>query len=115
MSHEALGDQFKFIQASAHNPEAASYYHQLRDPENRATALSWHKGTGEVFSINVASDRRRQGLATAMWHRAHAISAKNPDVIPPQHSRIRSPEGDAWARAVGGELPERDMKESFQG
>jgi hypothetical protein len=115
MSHEALGGQFRFIEASGSNPEASSYYHQIRHVGSRKTALSWHKDTGTVFSIATAPELQRQGLATKMWRGAHAISSSKPDVVAPRHSRIRSNEGDAWARSVGGELPERDMERSYTG
>jgi ribosomal protein S18 acetylase RimI-like enzyme len=115
MSHVALGPQFRFIQASGSNPEAASGYHQIRHRESRKTAMSWNAQTGEIFSVATVPELQRQGHATAMWHGAHAIAAENPEVVAPRHSRIRSGAGDKWARAVGGELPERDLEKSYRG
>jgi GNAT superfamily N-acetyltransferase len=114
MSHEALGEQFHFIEASGSNPEASSNYHQLRHPADRKTSLIWHKGEGTIFSVQVAPHLQRQGVATAMWHHARALAAERPDIVPPKHSQIRSGQGDAWARAVGGELPERDLEKSYR-
>jgi GNAT superfamily N-acetyltransferase len=116
MSHEALSpDQFKFVRASSTNPEASTNYHRLHHPEGKKTSLIWHKETGEIFGVQVDPHLQRQGVATAMWNRAHSMAAENPEIVPPRHSRIRSGQGDKWARSVGGELPERDLEKSYRG
>ncbi|WP_425592352.1 hypothetical protein, partial [Dermacoccus nishinomiyaensis] len=51
--------------------------------------------------MGVHPDHRRKGLATEMWQ--HALSAG----VPIKHSPRRSDSGDAWARSVGGDLPDR--------
>lgn len=55
-----------------------------------------------VKDIRVAEAHQRKGIATNMWHYAHAQG------LNPEHSEQRTDAGDAWARTVGGELPERD-------
>lgn len=68
--------------------------------------MQWRDDTGEVEHIMVNNDRRRQGIATAMWNRAHQLSQER-NVPAPQHSSRRTPSGDAWAKAVGGPVPRR--------
>jgi len=116
MSHAALSpEQFHFIQAGGSTPEQLSSYHQIRHPEERKTMMAWHKDTGKIFTIETAEHQRRQGMATAMWNRAHQEAGRNPDVVAPVHSEIRSGMGDKWAHAVGGVLPERDLERSYRG
>lgn len=53
-----------------------------------------------VTEVYVTPARRRQGIATALWNHAQSL----PD--PPRHSNERSLAGDAWAKKMGGHLPE---------
>lgn len=71
--------------------------HELSTPEAR---LQWEVLTGEVVWIGVNADSQRQGIATALWHAAGAYGEIH-------HSSWRSDSGDAFARSVGGFLPER--------
>lgn len=74
---------------------------------DRAIAqLSWSPRHGEISDVFVEKNRRRQGLATQMFKHAAHISSQFDDVPQPRHSSRRTQEGDAWAKAVGGELPE---------
>lgn len=66
--------------------------------------MQWDDKTGEITTLSVPYDKRRQGVATALWHRAHQLSAER-GITPPVHSRKRTEEGNAWAKSVGGELP----------
>lgn len=52
---------------------------------------------GQVHLIEVATEHRRQGVATAMME--HARRLHGPQF---RHGSKRSNAGDAWARAVGG-------------
>lgn len=62
--------------------------------------LVWSATTGEVVGVTVWNKAHKcQGLATALWCAACATD------YPPRHSAERTPEGDAWARKVGGYLP----------
>lgn len=61
--------------------------------------LRWEEDTGEVHSMWVAELHRRQGIMRALWEQAVPLGIK--------HSRWRTDDGDAFARAVGGELPTR--------
>lgn len=74
--------------------------------ENRQIAqISWKPRSGEIKDIFVEKPYRRQGLASELFRRAHHMSTQFDDVVPPRHSEHRTEEGDAWAKAVGGEVP----------
>jgi hypothetical protein len=62
--------------------------------------FEWAADTGKVLDIKVTPEHQRQGLATKMWDLAH-----NSGLTKPVHSSERTPEGDAWAKSVGGKLP----------
>lgn len=55
--------------------------------------------TGEIAWIVVERQYRRRGYARAMWLHAQECG------IEIQHSQYRTPEGELWARSVGGYLP----------
>jgi len=65
-----------------------------------AATLSWNPETNVVESVFVAAESRRKGIAKALW--AEAKKA-NPAL---KHSEYRTPEGDIFAHAVGGPVPE---------
>jgi GNAT superfamily N-acetyltransferase len=70
--------------------------------------LKWHTETeddGTVLDVFVSDGHRRQGVATVLWQVAHEIAVERGWPLP-KHSSERSIEGDAWARAVGGDLPD---------
>lgn len=54
---------------------------------------------GEIAWVGIRREHRRKGLARALLTHATALG------YAPRHSPCRSPEGDAWARSVGGILP----------
>lgn len=65
----------------------------------RVGTLVQFRDDGMVGGIGVEEGLRRKGVATAMWRRAEKANWK------PKHSPARTPDGDAWARTVGGPLP----------
>ena len=74
------------------------------DKGNKAGSLEWDKSSGKIEDIDVHPEARRQGIASHMWDLAHQV-AQETGTPAPQHSPERTPEGDAWAKAVGGKLP----------
>lgn len=66
--------------------------------------LWWNKDNGEVENVQVDPSHRRKGVATGMWNHANA-NAREHEVSRPKHAVMRSDAGDAWAKAVGGEIP----------
>ena len=104
---EKLGPQFEL----SYHDVTEVYGHSTRTHQIRAKndagdvigAMTWNaKEIGKVFS-----DRKRQGVATAMWEEAHRLAGESNRIPTPKHSGQRTDEGDAWARAVGGRLPRR--------
>ena len=109
MSHRALSSiQFREVGPDEPYDGGASYTH----PHERAIEalehgdrdlpvghLRFHKDTGRVEGTEVYPAFRRQGVATAMWHEAHARGYEL------HHSDERTDAGDAWARKVGGPVP----------
>jgi GNAT superfamily N-acetyltransferase len=75
-------------------------------------SMRWDPDDGEIYHIDVASDHRRKGIATAMWRLGHQLSNEY-GIQAPHHSRDRSDQGDAWAKTVGGELPPRINASAF--
>lgn len=59
-------------------------------------------GDGEIQWIVVDKQYRRRGYARAMWLYAQDCG------IEIKHSPHRTPEGELWARSVGGQLPTVD-------
>lgn len=91
---------FKYqLHEGIHNIEALSLDHI-----HNLGWMQWRDDTGKIEHIMVNNDRRRQGIATAMWNRAHQLSQER-NIPAPQHSSQRTPSGDAWAKAVGGPVP----------
>lgn len=61
---------------------------------------------GGVTWIETHPHYRRAGLATRMWNMANELAQTNPDIVAPEHSNTRTKSGDAWAKKVGGRVPE---------
>ncbi|HTN58934.1 MAG TPA: hypothetical protein VL043_11755 [Protaetiibacter sp.] len=61
--------------------------------------LRWEEATGEVLQMWTAEPLRRQGIMRTLWMQALPLGVR--------HSAWRTDDGDAFARAVGGELPPR--------
>lgn len=62
----------------------------------------------EVANVFVNKQFRRQGVASKMWDMAQQPHPDPHDRRGPlRHSPDRTDAGDAWARSVGGEIPEQ--------
>jgi GNAT superfamily N-acetyltransferase len=100
------GPQFKFLYQEDPDNEVERHTVTTQHTPTGAYAGSmiWSgyedTDNGHLQSIEVDPKFRRQGLATKMWNHARELSYKNPNIHFPQHSAFRTPEGDAWARAV---------------
>lgn len=62
---------------------------------------------GSVTWVETHPRYRRQGLATEMWKKAQEVAQSNEQIPEPEHSNTRTEQGDAWARKVGGRVPEQ--------
>ena len=60
---------------------------------------------GKVSAVETHPDYQRQGLAKKLWD--YAGSLGHMGVPTPQHSTMRTKEGEDWAKKVGGEVPPR--------
>jgi predicted GNAT family acetyltransferase len=62
---------------------------------------------GTIDHVEVDEEHQRQGIATGLHRFAtnYADKSGGEDVPYPVHSPIRSEEGDAWAKKIGGYLP----------
>jgi hypothetical protein len=90
--------------AATDNLNGVQFRTHISDEGNEVTAhapeghevghLNWHP-SGEMGSVFVNKDMRRQGVASEMWNRAKVVT---PGL---QHSVKQSPDGGAWAGAVG--------------
>lgn len=63
--------------------------------------LTWDRGTHEVEMVYVSEGYRRMKIGYHLWEYA---KTKEPGL---KHSSDRTSEGDAWAKAVGGDVPTR--------
>jgi hypothetical protein len=59
----------------------------------------------KVHNIRVNTDYQRKGVATQLLRTANFERGRQGNSGPIGHGEIRTPSGDAWAKAVGGELP----------
>jgi GNAT superfamily N-acetyltransferase len=79
-------------------------------------SMNWDDN-GTVGHVSVKPEHRRQGIATQLWNEGQRVAGMPPatcttpgcgqtHIIPaPRHSSSRTPDGDAWAKSVGGEIP----------
>lgn len=99
-----LGRQFKdyqlnFVKEDGFGNHLIEAYH---NKAGHIANLEWDRETGTIRNVDVAENHRRQGLATAMFNHAKELHSLNKNIPIPVHSAARTPEGDAWARSVGG-------------
>jgi GNAT superfamily N-acetyltransferase len=65
--------------------------------------------SGEVEGLETHPKYRRQGIASELWHAAQQHAETTPGVPTPQHSRLRTRAGTAWAKKVGGDIPQSNQ------
>lgn len=62
---------------------------------------------GEIDHIETAKDFTRKGVATEAFRLANFAHGRVGGSKPLEHGSVRTPSGDAWAKATGDKLPER--------
>lgn len=98
------GLRFHFTPAEYH-PDR---YHHLKatlpgeDGRRDVGYLSWHPGNGTVMMVQTDDRERGQGIASALWHRAHEVAGQQ-DLVPPRHSDVQTPDGIQWAHKIDQE------------
>ena len=97
---------------SPSEPFLGGEYHKvtaLDSSGQEAGSLYWDKESGRIRNINTNMAHRGKGVATGMYRFAQKLAAASGGSIPsPEHSEERTEAGDAWARSVGGHLPENE-------
>lgn len=86
------------------SPEMGSGSHRIHAMYGDKVVGQMAWGPKEIHGIDVADEHQRRGLATAMWNYGQEMRPR------PKHSADRTDQGNAWAAAVGGTLPKRQMR-----
>ncbi len=77
--------------------------------DKQVGAMWLHPETGNIEQITVEPSHQRRGIASEMYELAKIAHKHFPDKYPyPEHSPARTPDGNAWAKAVGGRLPKHE-------
>jgi len=84
------------------------------DPSNKIVGSMHQHKDGEVSSVEVHPKHRRTGLATKMWNMVSDLSKQNDSIPAPKHSSSRTASGDKFAKAIGGEVPKRQVISAAQ-
>ena len=61
----------------------------------------------KIGHVQTHSEHQRKGVATLM-DRLNNFEAGRQGYEPVAHASVRTPQGDAWAKKVGGDLPKRE-------
>lgn len=92
------------IDSSPHQHTRIVAYDKVTGREaGRITLDNLKNGKRQISSIYVEDGLRRQGLGTALFLEAKKQGLK------PAHSPDRTVKGDAFAKNVGGDVPEKDV------
>lgn len=102
--------QFKYFPPQGKDPMHTLTAVNEANPAHQLGTLIWHKKSGKVDWVRTHKDYRGLGLASTLWEKAHKLSADT-GISAPKHSRDRTPEGDVWAKSVGGNVPPRSKYE----
>ena len=98
-------DYGTYIRINVWSPEAGEY----------VGWFEFRKVDGEIMEVNVEEEHRRKGIATNSLGvaRVYAEDSGLPAVV---HSDDRTPEGEAWAKSTGDELPTniKDIPEEYE-
>lgn len=69
------------------------------DGRKEIGSMNWHPHNGMVGMISTEPGYERQGIATALWRRAHEVAAER-GITAPIHSDVQTPKGKSWADTV---------------
>ena len=68
--------------------------------------------SGRIWDIAIHEEHQRKGIATAMYDKADKLAeVSDRRIYSPEHSETRTPAGDAWAKKVGGSLPDNNYND----
>jgi len=77
----------------------------MHDSDGNFVATMGLDHTGRIQHIETHPEMRRQGLATKLYKFGHELHDDIPSIPAPTHSESRTGSGNAWAHAVGGDVP----------
>lgn len=104
-SHAVQDDQHRIDYYHYFTPQHPHFF-VLSDKETRQPLSNLTLDEkGKVSGVETHPKYRRQGLAKKLWD--YAGSRSDIGIPAPQHSTMRTKEGEAWAHKVGGEVPKR--------
>lgn len=97
------GLKFQFTPANRH-PSGAHMLQALLPNGDEVGHLQWSsrtqgKGAGMVDMVKTHPDYERNGIASALWRRAHEVANEHGTSIP-AHSDVQFPAGKNWAEKV---------------
>lgn len=79
------------------------------DPSDTRVGTMHQHEDGTVGAVEVHPEHRRTGVATKMWKVVSEMSKQVPGIPEPKHSKARTASGDKFAKAIGGDLPKRQV------
>ena len=97
-------------------PAGSGRHHRLEMHNSSGASvgqMEWHVDSGRIERLHVDPRYRRLGVATAMNQEANRLADVS-GIASPQHSEQRTVAGDAWARSVGGHMPELQKVAALQ-
>ena len=109
MSKNLNGVQFSLRQNNEEGYNAV----EAHDPESKKMVgnMMIMPDSGLISSVLVENTHQRRGIASEMFRLANIAHQAMPgQYASPKHSNYRSPQGDAWAKTVGGHLPENEWE-----
>ena len=116
-SSDVLRPNITYSKNPGYNPDmivgGAEHRVQALHPETNEVMgqMTWwghdNPVPGEIDKIDVGEKFRRQGVATQMLEEARRTSEVDKNVPYAVHSTTRTPEGEAWAKSTGDNLPPR--------
>jgi hypothetical protein len=106
-SDNLRGDQFhtQFVGKLETGASRPTYGIEAYKGGDRVGFMHWN--SRGIHRIDVEPEHARQGIATQMWEQGHILAENNAKIPKPKHSAVRTTQGDAWAKSVGGPLPRR--------
>jgi GNAT superfamily N-acetyltransferase len=96
--------EYPMIVAKKGDEKAGYLSWRGHDDRGSSAAEKGPRPAGEITMVKTEPEHQRKGLASAMYGMGRQLATQ-----PPEHSTIRTPKGDKWAKAVtkkhGGSVP----------
>lgn len=103
LQKEAVPEGIKFHFTPGHIHPSGHHHIRATMPSKGGRGdvgyLEWDPNHGMVGMVNTDSGHREQGIASALWSRAHEVANEH-GLTPPRHSDVQTNEGHQWAQKV---------------